>query len=221
MAEDNVSTGRIRARLSEAGLQPAKVGKPRRRLRHHGEMSESVRWHIRPNVLTSEVTWMNLIDIPNGEYRVSARVEDTLMASGVDRGLVVTVYDPQTQVGGLLRFLEPDSRQDPHQSALKPALFADTGLAALVTEACATGAVKNRSLVHIVGTNTSLDPTSKKNYLAARKNLWRIGLCISRESVGGVGSCRVQLEIASGTCSITEGGSSASRSDCVRPPDIS
>ena len=46
----------------------------------------------------------------------------------------------------------------------------------------------------------------KRNYLAARKILWKAGILIAAEAVGGEVSRTIRLELASGRLWIREGG---------------
>jgi len=149
--------------------------------------------------------------VGKNESRMSRNPEEALAAQGVDDEIVITLYDAERGVGGLLRFTEPDSRVDTARARKSPSQYADTGISSLLEEICRHGGEKTRVAVHIVGGAQSSTPQSvgKKNYLAARKNLWKIGVAVQSEQVGGTHVRNVRLEIASGRFWITEANSVA------------
>ena len=94
-------------------------------------------------------------------------------------------------MGGLLHYQLPDSKMSPERAAEKPFMFADTGLKALVRKLEALGAKKRRLHVKIAGgAAMSNGPKGfdigKRNCLAIRKLLWKYGVFLDAEEVGGV-----------------------------------
>src|ERR1700688_1071691 len=65
--------------------------------------------------------------------------------------LGVAVYDPIVRVGGLLHLMLPDSRIDRGKAATHPAMFADTGMPALIHATGQLRAEKNRMLIYVAG----------------------------------------------------------------------
>ena len=123
----------------------------------------------------------------------------------------LAVYDPQAVVGGLLHFMLPDSALDPARSRANPFMFADTGVAALLARVCEQGANRRRLMAHAAGGASILDAEGvfdigKRNYLALHKVLWKAGILLSGEVVGGNQSRTVRLEIGTGRFIINEGG---------------
>jgi chemotaxis protein CheD len=125
----------------------------------------------------------------------------------------LAMFDPQTSVGGLLHVLLPEASMDAGKAARNPCLFADTGLPALLDRCRRLGAVPARLRVWLAGGSAVMDDRGifnigKRNQLAMRKALWKAGLMVHAEDLGGSGSRTVRLELATGTFWIrTAGGS--------------
>ncbi|HBY63355.1 MAG TPA: chemotaxis protein CheD [Solibacterales bacterium] len=122
----------------------------------------------------------------------------------------VTVYDPVARVGGMLHYMLPESSIDTAKAAKNPFMFADTGLPLLFRRTLEMGAQKHRLVVRIAGGSQVLDPNGvfsigKRNYAALRKILWKAGVLVQSEDVGGSGSRTLRMELVSGRCSIRTG----------------
>jgi len=123
----------------------------------------------------------------------------------------LTVYDPQAVVGGLLHFMLPDSSIDPARGRENPYMFADTGIPLLLAGMLERGACKRRLIVRAAGGASLMDPQNvfdigKRNYLAMRKILWKAGVLLHGEAVGGSNSRTVRLEIGTGKLWLNEAG---------------
>lgn len=124
-------------------------------------------------------------------------------------GLVV--HDPKANVGGLLHFMLPDSGIDPARGRQNPFMFADTGIPLFLDRVFQKGASKQRLMVHAAGGAQMMDRENvfeigKRNYLAMRKILWKKGILVHAEAVGGANSRTVRLQIGSGRVWLQEGG---------------
>ncbi|HYW47322.1 MAG TPA: chemotaxis protein CheD [Bryobacteraceae bacterium] len=123
----------------------------------------------------------------------------------------LAVHDPATAVGGLLHFMLPDSTIDPARGRQKPFMFADTGIPLLLEQVCGSGASKRRLQAYAIGGAQMVDQESvfeigKRNYLAMRRILWKAGVLLNGEVVGGSSSRTVRLEIGTGRLWIREAG---------------
>jgi chemotaxis protein CheD len=121
------------------------------------------------------------------------------------------VYDPARSIGGMLHFMLPDSTIDPARGRDNPYMFADTGIPLLLDRVCGLGASKRRLIVHAVGGAQMMDQQcvfeiGKRNYLAMRRILWKAGVLLHGEAVGGASSRTVRLEIGSGKLWLQEAG---------------
>jgi chemotaxis protein CheD len=90
-------------------------------------------------------------------------------------------------------------------------MFADTGIPALFRAAYQLGADKRRLVVTVAGGAQMMDSQGtfnigKKNCLAMRKILWKAGVMVKAEQVGGMVSRTVRLEVQSGKVMLREAG---------------
>src|SRR5262245_41072610 len=148
------------------------------------------------------------LKVEAGELVVSCGAGDVLMTSApVGSCVAVCLWDPSSGVGGLLHFLWPDSKLDPTQAQSSPASFADTGLRMLFDQAGTMGAAKGRCKVRLVGgaeipDRVQADRWAKRNLLAARSALWRSGVFLEGEEVGGTKARRASLSVSNGRVSV-------------------
>lgn len=123
----------------------------------------------------------------------------------------LAAHDPAAGVGGMLHFMLPDSAIDATRARANPYMFADTGIPLLLHRLLERGAARQRLVLHAVGGARMLDPQGvfeigKRNYLAVRKILWKSGLMLRGEAVGGDESRTLRLEIGSGRLWYQQGG---------------
>jgi chemotaxis protein CheD len=117
--------------------------------------------------------------------------------------IAVAASDPAMGVGGLLHFMLPESRLAQGKAGVRPFMFADTGIAALLDRLEREGASLEHLIVKIAGGAQMLDASTyfnigQGNYLAARHLLSREGLAIKAEDVGGTAVRTIEFEVATG-----------------------
>ena len=124
----------------------------------------------------------------------------------------LSVYDPKAAVGGLLHYMLPDSGIDPARSRQNPYMFADTGIPQTARAGLRARAHRDAAWWRTRPEERSImDPKAifdigKRNYLALRKILWKAGILLPGEAVGGGHSRTVRLEIGSGRLWLQENG---------------
>jgi chemotaxis protein CheD len=133
----------------------------------------------------------------------------TTYALGSCIGLVI--HDAIAAVGGLLHFMLPDSAMDPARGRRNPYMFADTGIPMLLEQLAARGALKRRLEIQAIGGAQMMDDQNifeigKRNYLATRRILSKLGLLLHGEAVGGNQSRTLRLEVGSGRVWLLEAG---------------
>jgi chemotaxis protein CheD len=138
-----------------------------------------------------------------GDCLVSRDPEGVLVTYALGSCIALMIYDPVARVGGLLHFMLPESSLDRVIAQQKPFMFADTGIPLLFHSAYQLGAEKRRLQVAAAGGAQVLDSEGtfnigKRNHLAMRKILWKAGVMVHAEDVGGTASRTVRLEVASG-----------------------
>ena len=150
-----------------------------------------------------------------GEFIVTDQPGDVIVTHALGSCIAVCVWDPYHRVAGMLHFLLPESRINLQRAADRPATFADTGIPLLFQAAYRLGAEKARCRVRLVGgadvradaaPGTSSFKIGRRNLLAAKNVLWRNGVLIDTEEVGGRAVRTVHLWAADGRLQVTSGG---------------
>jgi len=145
-----------------------------------------------------------------GEFAVSNKREDMLITHALGSCIAVCIWDPTAMVAGLLHLLLPDSRINPARAVEQPAAFADTGIPLLFQAAYKLGLQKSRCIVRLVGGaevagHGAAFDIGKRNILASKNVLWRNGVLIKGEAVGGKAVRTVNFPVGEGRVQITSG----------------
>ncbi|MCX6537700.1 MAG: chemotaxis protein CheD [Acidobacteria bacterium] len=145
-----------------------------------------------------------------GEHAVSADTGSVIVTHALGSCIAVCVYDQVAHVGGLLHFLLPDSRINPARAQQQPSTFADLGIPQLFQDLYRIGAVKSRCVVKLVGGAdvSSLQKAGtldigRRNQVAAKNILWKNGVLIKAERLGGSEPRNVALNVLDGTVRIS------------------
>jgi chemotaxis protein CheD len=137
------------------------------------------------------------------DCQVSSDPETVLVTYALGSCIAVAIYDPFARVAGMLHYMLPESSIDPGKARERPYMFADTGVPLLFRKAYECGAEKKRLIVRVAGGAQVMDDQGvfdigRRNYLALRKILWKAGVLIHAEQVGGTNSRTLRLEVATG-----------------------
>jgi len=154
---------------------------------------------------------MKLIVVGVADCQVSNQPESTITTYALGSCIAVVIHDPVAGVGGMLHFMLPESDIDRGKAEKNPFMFADTGIPLLFRTAYQQGADRKRIIVRAAGGAQFLDDQGlfnigKRNYLALRKILWKAGVMLHGEMVGGKVSRTVRLEVNSGKLWVRESG---------------
>ena len=145
------------------------------------------------------------------DAKISKSPEDVLATYSLGSCIGVCLYDPTIHVGGMLHYQLPNSTMDLNRAKEIPFMFADSGMKILVEKLVAIGANKKRMQVKIAG-GSAMDTgpkgfnIGKRNHLAIRKILWKNGMFIDAEDVGGVSPRNMFMNIANGTVTVRSNG---------------
>jgi chemotaxis protein CheD len=148
-----------------------------------------------------------------GELAVSSTADATIATHAVGSCIAVCVVDPVAHVAGMLHFLLPESSINPQRAEEHPGVFADTGIPLLFQTAYRQGLVKHRAVVKLIGgaempqKSGSWFNTGRRNLLAARQMLWRNGVFVAAEDVGGTDARTVHLSVGTGRLQVFSGRS--------------
>ncbi len=146
-----------------------------------------------------------------GELAVSNHPGDVIVTHALGSCVAVCVFDRASSVAGMLHFLLPESRINRERARAQPAVFADSGIPLLFQTAYQHGLDKRRAVVTLVGGAEVSQAagvafrTGLRNALAAKSILWRNGVFVSAEEVGGTRARTVHLPVADGRLRIFDG----------------
>ncbi len=146
-----------------------------------------------------------------GELAASDRVDEVIVTYALGSCIAVCLFDPAARVAAMLHFLLPEASINRRRALEQPATFGDTGIPLLLEAAARLGLRKKRTIVRLVGgaevSNLSAGAlaTGHRNVLAARTVLWRHGLFIDSQDVGGAAARTVHLSVRDGRMLIFNG----------------
>ena len=148
-----------------------------------------------------------------GDLAVSSDAGDLLVTYALGSCLGVCIYDPVARVGGLLHAMLPTATADPELGKGNPARYVDSGITTLFKETYKLGAKKERMVLKVAGGASTVPEGSpdsfqigKRNLVALRKLLWKNGVLVHGEDVGGSVSRTVSLEVATGEVALSTNG---------------
>lgn len=136
----------------------------------------------------------------------AGRTAGSLVTYALGSCLGVAVWDPIARVGGLLHVMLPNSTIAPEKASANPFMFVDTGVPAMFRRCYELGAEKQRVVLKVAGGaspttaggNTDHFEIGKRNMILLRKLLWKNGVLIAAEEVGGSVSRTMSLSLHSG-----------------------
>ena len=131
----------------------------------------------------------DLIKVGMADYKVGT-APSTLISYGLGSCIGLSLYDPKAQVGGLLHYMLPDSKQA--RPTDTPAKFIDTGFPLMLADVLRLGAVKSRLVAKIAGgaqlfafsNSTSVMRVGERNAQAAKELLAQHGIRLIAEDTG-------------------------------------
>jgi len=145
----------------------------------------------------------DLIRVGMADYKVG-RSPSTLISYGLGSCIGISLYDPQTKIGGLLHIMLPDSTQA--RASDNPAKFADTGLPLMLNDVISMGASRSRLVAKIAGgaqmfafsNATDIMRVGTRNAEAVKKILRDMGIRVIAEDTGGSYGRTVQIDLTNG-----------------------
>ena len=145
----------------------------------------------------------DLIRVGMADYKVG-RAPSTLISYGLGSCIGVSLYDPQTKIGGLLHIMLPDSTQA--RASDNPAKFADTGIPLLLGDVLQLGASRSRLVAKIAGgaqmfafaNATDVMRVGSRNAESVKKLLRDLGIRVIAEDTGGNYGRTVQIDLETG-----------------------
>lgn len=145
------------------------------------------------------------------DAKISNDPDDILTTFSLGSCIGVCLYDPATHVSGMLHYQLPDSKMDPDRAKDKPFMYADSGMNILVDKLVSMGAKKNCLQVKIAGgaamdTGPAGFDIGKRNHLAIRKIMWKNGMFIDGEDLGGSSPRNMYMNVGTGDVTVRSNG---------------
>lgn len=130
-----------------------------------------------------------------------------LVTSGLGSCVAVVLHDPSSRIAGLAHILLPSAGFGP--PSIHPAKYADSGVALLAEEMRRLGAAQNRMEARLVGGArmfaallSSGINMGQRNIDATRKALYKLGIPVVGEDVGGEYGRSVRVVAATGVVTV-------------------
>ncbi|RNC81443.1 MAG: chemotaxis protein CheD [Phycisphaera sp.] len=135
----------------------------------------------------------------------------TIVTHALGSCIGVTIYDPTTNVGGMLHFMLPDSKINADKADGNPAMFADTGIPLLFKKAYELGAKKENLIVCAAGGAEVLVDNGhfkigSRNRTVLRKIFWKNNVLLSADDTGGNHSRTLHLSLDDGRVAVRNRG---------------
>jgi chemotaxis protein CheD len=146
-----------------------------------------------------------------GDFRIARAPSRFLATYGLGSCVAVVFYDWRSQAGALLHVMMPDSSVAPEKALTQPFACVDTAVPRMFEEVAKAGISPKRTRCCVVGGAAMIASPAhfeigKRNVLALKKALWREGVFINREEVGGNESRSVRLDLRTGAVTMRKGG---------------
>ena len=141
------------------------------------------------------------------DAKISDNSSDVIVTYSLGSCIGVCLYDDERKIGGMLHYQLPDSKINPDRAKQNPFMYADSGMKVLVDKMISMGACKKRIQVKIAG-GAAMDTgpkgfdIGKRNHLAIRKILWKNGMLINSEDVGGSSPRNLYINIENGIVTV-------------------
>ena len=146
---------------------------------------------------------MKSVVVGIGSMVVSDSSNETLVTYSLGSCLGVTFYDPVLRIGGMIHCMLPLSRIDGDKAREKPCVFVDMGVPMLIEAMFQRGCRKKDMITRVAGAARVMDSANyfrigERNHAVFRKIMWKNGMFIQAEDIGGDQARTLQLEIATG-----------------------
>ena len=154
---------------------------------------------------------MALCVVDIADMKISDNPADTLITYSLGSCVGVAIYDPVLRLGGMIHCMLPLSKVDPEKAKIRPYMFVDTGMQLMLGSLYEKGLRKARAVINVAGGSQVLDSQGvfkigERNFTVLRKILWKNGLLMNAQEVGGNKSRTVSLDVGTGRFTIKSGG---------------
>ncbi|MFA6561937.1 MAG: chemotaxis protein CheD [Verrucomicrobiia bacterium] len=138
-----------------------------------------------------------------GGMAISDSPDEVLIAHSLGSCLGVTFYDPVLRAGGMAHCMLPLSQIDKDKAQETPCMFVDIGVPKLIEAMFKRGCRKKDLIVRVAGAARVMDSANlfrigERNHAVFRKIMWKNGMFIRAEDIGGDRARTLRMEIATG-----------------------
>ncbi len=138
-----------------------------------------------------------------GDMKI-ASLPNTLVTLALGSCIGIAAYDSLSKIGAILHLMLPEAKVNPKNAEQKPFVYADSGIDKMIDSLVRAGAKKNRLMVKIAGGANIMDPNGmfdigKRNFLAAKRQLWKHNILVKSSSVGGGRGRSLKLDLNDGS----------------------
>jgi chemotaxis protein CheD len=151
------------------------------------------------------------LTVDMADYQVSADPDTVLSTYALGSCIAVMLYDARRRMAGMLHYMLPVAECAPTKAAEKPTMFADTGIPVLVAAMERLGATRRTMVCKVAGgakryqSEASFD-IGRRNYIALKKVLWKAGIVVASEDVGGTIYRTVRMHVDTGAVFVSSDG---------------
>lgn len=148
-----------------------------------------------------------------GGYGASNAPGEVIKTLALGSCVAMVMLDPASKTVGMVHIALPDSSLNAEKKAENPGYFADSAIPALIDEMRKRGAsgslpdmyIKLVGGANVMDTNNTFD-IGRRNVLAIKKILWKLGTGPMAEDVFGHISRTVEVAVDSGATTISSPG---------------
>ncbi len=134
-----------------------------------------------------------------------ARSPDQLYSLGLGSCVGVAIYDPVTQIGGLIHVLLPSAQEFQKEGHIRTK-FADSGISDLVEAIVKAGAVKFRLKAKMAGgaamflmkSDSAVGSIGRRNVQSCMDTLKKLNIELTSQDTGGTKGRTIIFDISSG-----------------------
>lgn len=138
-----------------------------------------------------------------GEFAISQDRSQSLITYALGPCLGIAAYDPVRSIAGLVHCQLPLSLDDPEQAKLRPARYVDSGVSLLLDQMQQLGSQLGSIAICVAGGaqvtgSEGVFKIAQRNHTVFRKLMWKNGLIIGAEDIGGDRPRTMSIDVGTG-----------------------
>jgi len=142
-------------------------------------------------------------DIGIGYMKVSSTPGDEIKTYALGSCIAVVLYDKKLKIAGMIHIALPESAVNTVKAQTLPGYFVDTGLPLLLKDFKKLGGDRKYTVIKIAGGSSIMDENKtfdigRRNGIAVKRFLWKQGLGVIKEDIGGSISRTVSIDVDTG-----------------------